>query len=154
MASTRRLGDAFPRKATPYAGTAWRAGRLHWEVAWTPWRRLGDAVKTMPAMLLVNFLRIRSDCTEPRWVERVSLLWLLTSRLVTRIVVKIKCAALVSQHQKQTSVELAIDLCHAANWHFPCHKRSHVLLKKVLVLAVPRRIELYCCRPFMFRIAL
>ena len=47
LASTRRLGDAFPRKVTPYAGTAWRAGRLHWEVTWTPWRRLGDAVKTM-----------------------------------------------------------------------------------------------------------
>jgi len=47
LASTRRLGDAFPCKATPYAGTAWQAGRLHWEIAWTPWRRLGDAVKTM-----------------------------------------------------------------------------------------------------------
>jgi len=39
----RRLGDAFPREATPYAGTAWRAGRLNREVAWTPWRCLGDA---------------------------------------------------------------------------------------------------------------
>ena len=52
----RRLGDAFPREATPYAGKAWRAGRLNREVAWTPWRRLGDAVKTM--ILLLFFIMV------------------------------------------------------------------------------------------------
>jgi len=54
LASTRRLGNAFPRKATPYAGMAWQAGRLHWEIAWMPWRRLGDAVKTMVSSFMAE----------------------------------------------------------------------------------------------------
>ena len=41
-ASVGRLGDAFPREATPYAGRSRRARRLDWKSAQTPKRRLNN----------------------------------------------------------------------------------------------------------------
>ena len=42
-----RLGDTFRRKATTYDLRSWRARHPASKIAWTPSRRLGDALITM-----------------------------------------------------------------------------------------------------------
>jgi len=54
VASSRRLSDALAREATPYERRAWRRRRPNLKLAWTPRRRLGDAVKTMFSSITVS----------------------------------------------------------------------------------------------------
>jgi len=56
VASSRCLSDALAREATPYERRAWRRRHPNLKLAWTPRRRLGDAVKTMFSSITVSWV--------------------------------------------------------------------------------------------------